>query len=79
MSGSSQKYSNYQEIVVDVAGTAVEDNGDDDEDVVDDGEADDSEDDDALEDEEGDLQVGEISPSFVEENPLVASNRKVLV
>ena len=62
-----------------MAESAVENNGDDDEDVVDDGEADDGEDDEALEDEEGDLQVGEIAPSFVEENPLVTRNRKVLV
>ena len=49
---------NYQEIVIDVTETAVEDDGDDDEDIVDDGEDDDGEDDDALEDEQGDLQVG---------------------
>ena len=71
--------SQYQEVVVYVAESAVENNGDDDEDVVDDGEADDGEDYEALEDEEGDLQVGEIAPSFVEENPLVTRNRKVLV
>ena len=68
----------YQEVVVYVAEAAVENNGDDDEDVVDDGEADDGEDDEALEDEGGDLQVREISAS-TEENPLVAGNRKVLV
>ena len=56
-----------------MAETAVEDNRDDDEDVVDDGEADDGEDDDALEDEEGDLQVRKISAS-TEENPLVTGN-----
>ena len=61
-----------------MAESAVENNGDDDEDVVDDGEADDGEDYEALEDEEGDLQVGKIS-AFTEENPLVTGNRKVLV
>ena len=61
-----------------MAESAVENNGDDDEDVVDDGEADDGEDYEALEDEEGDLQVRKIS-AFTEENPLVTGNRKVLV
>ena len=61
-----------------MAESAVEDNGEDDEDVVDDGEADDGEDDEALEDEEGDLQVREISTS-AKENPLVTGNRKILV
>ena len=36
----------------------VENDGDDDEDIVDDGKDDDGEDDDALQDEQGDLQVG---------------------
>ena len=49
---------NYQEIVIDVTEATVEDDGDDDEDIVDDGEDDDGEDDDALQDEQGDLQVG---------------------
>ena len=61
-----------------MAESAVEDNGEYDEDVVDDGEADDGEDDEALEDEEGDLQVREISTS-AEENPLVTGNRKILL
>ena len=61
-----------------MAESAVENNGDDDEDVVDDGEADDGEDDEALEDEEGDVQVREISAS-TKENPLVTGNRKVRV
>ena len=47
----------YQEIVVDVAKAAVEDDGDDDEDIVDDGEGDDGEDDDALQDQQGHFQV----------------------
>ena len=47
----------YQEVVVNVAESAIEDNGDDDEDVVDDREANDGEDDEALEDEEGDGPV----------------------
>ena len=51
-------FNHYQEIVIDVTEAAVEDDGDDDEDIVDDGEDDDGEDDDALEDEQGDLQVG---------------------
>lgn len=46
-----------QEIVVDVAKAAVEDDGDDDEDIVDDGEGDDGEDDDALQDQQGHFQV----------------------
>ena len=41
-----------------MAKAAVEDDGDDDEDIVDDGEDDDGEDDDALQDEQGDLEVG---------------------
>ena len=61
-----------------MAESAVENNGDDDEDVVDDREADDGEDYEALENEEGDLQVRQIS-AFTEENPLVTGNRKVLV
>ena len=61
-----------------MAESAIENNGDDDEDVVDDGEANDGEDDEALEDEECDVQVREISAS-AEENLLVTGNRKVLV
>ena len=41
-----------------MAKAAVEDDGDDDEDIVDDGEDDDGEDHDALQDEQGDLQMG---------------------
>ena len=52
----------HQEIVVDVAKAAVEDDGDDDEDIVDDGEGDDGEDDDALQDEQSDLEVGGLLP-----------------
>ena len=48
---------NYQEIVIDVAEATVEDDGDDDEDIVDDGEGDDGEYDDALQDQQGHFQV----------------------
>ena len=48
----------YQEIVIDVTEATVEDDGDDDEDIVDDGEDDDGEDDDALQDQQGDVQMG---------------------
>ena len=61
-----------------MAETAKEDNGDDNEDVVDDREGDDGEDDDALEDEESDVQVGEILAS-AKENTLMTGNRKVCV
>ena len=47
----------HQEIVVDVAKAAVEDDGDDDEDIIDDGEGDDGEYDDALQDQQGHFQV----------------------
>lgn len=40
-----------------MAKAAVEDDGDDDEDIVDDGEGDDGEDDDALQDQQGHFQV----------------------
>ena len=73
---SSSVRLNHQEIVIDVAEATVEDDGDDDEDIVDDGEDDDGEDDDALQDEQSDLEVGGLLPLLAHWYVLLCNERK---